>query len=270
MRTFRLLLVSSLVSSLVALSLLAAPASATSDSTDQSDLWYVPAESGWGMQLVQRGNLIFATIFVYDAAGNPTWYVATLSPTAQFVWSGDLYATHGSWLGMPWNPAALGGGVVGSMSWSAQTVTTGNVGYTVNGVSVTKSVIRQTLVNDDFSGRYAGGIHEVLASCDNSVFNGSVVEDAGIVAITQSGNSIAIATSGSGGPGCTYSGTLSQYGQMGAVNGTYVCNSLTGTFQAFEMQVNITGFTGRFTASKPSGGECATSGWFGGVRTTQF
>src|SRR5664279_6303888 len=107
MRTLRLLL----ASTVVALSLLAPSAGATSYSTDQSDLWYIPAESGWGMQLVQRGNLIFATIFVYDAAGNPTWYIATLSPTAtQFVWSGDLYATHASWLGMPWNPPAFGGG----------------------------------------------------------------------------------------------------------------------------------------------------------------
>src|SRR5208282_840912 len=25
---------------------------------DLSDLWYIPAESGWGMQLVQRGTVI--------------------------------------------------------------------------------------------------------------------------------------------------------------------------------------------------------------------
>ena len=260
-----------LASSLTALSLFTTGlASATSYSTDQSDLWYIPAESGWGMQLVQRGNLIFATIFVYDAAGNPTWYIATLSPTGtQFVWTGDLFATHGTWFGAPWN--SVSGGVVGSMTWSAQTVTTGNVSYTVNGVPINKSVIRQTLVNDDFSGRYAGGIHQDLSSCNNPIFNGSVVEDAGIVAIAQSGNSISIATTPVSGPACTYSGTLSQAGQMSAIDGTYSCGGgVSGTFQAFEMQVNITGFTGRFTASKPIGGECATSGWFGGVRTTQF
>ena len=32
---------------------------ATAFSTDQSDLWWVPSESGWGMQLVHRGSLIF-------------------------------------------------------------------------------------------------------------------------------------------------------------------------------------------------------------------
>jgi len=38
---------------------------------------------------------------------------------------------------------------------------------------------------------------------------------------------------------------------------------------AFEMQVNITGFTGRFLDSATALG-CSGSGWFGGVRSTTF
>src|SRR5690242_9632895 len=84
MRAFRLFLASSLIS----LSLLATPACATSYSTDQSDLWYIPTESGWGIQFVQRGNIIFFTMFVYDATGKPIWYVGTISPTANpVIWS---------------------------------------------------------------------------------------------------------------------------------------------------------------------------------------
>ena len=45
---------------------------ATSFTTDQSDLWYIPAESGWGMQLVQRDGVIFATLYVYDINNKPT------------------------------------------------------------------------------------------------------------------------------------------------------------------------------------------------------
>lgn len=265
MRTLRLFA----VSTLVALSLLVAPAHATSYSTDQSDLWYIPAESGWGMQLVQRGELIFATLFVYDAAGNPTWYVATLAPTAPFVWSGDLYSTHGTWFGAPWNPAAFGGGIVGSMTWSASLVDFGSVNYTVNGVTVSKAVVRQTLVNENFSGRYAGGIHETVTGCTNPGNNGTV-EEAGILAIAQAGNAITMTATPFAGAGCTYSGALTQFGQMGDLLGTYSCtNGASGTFLAFEMQVNITGFTGRFNAVSPSSG-CSISGWFGGVRTTQF
>ncbi|HEY3585288.1 MAG TPA: hypothetical protein VGL90_13045, partial [Casimicrobiaceae bacterium] len=45
---------------------------------NNSDLWWVPSESGWGVQFVQQGALIFATMFVYDANGKPTWYVALM------------------------------------------------------------------------------------------------------------------------------------------------------------------------------------------------
>ncbi len=36
----------------------------TAVTTDVSDLWWNPSESGWGMQLVQEGNFVFATVFV--------------------------------------------------------------------------------------------------------------------------------------------------------------------------------------------------------------
>jgi hypothetical protein len=64
----------------LAVSLFAPTALATSFSTDQSDLWYIVAESGWGMQLVQRGNIIFATLFFYGQSST-TWY--THAPIAR-------------------------------------------------------------------------------------------------------------------------------------------------------------------------------------------
>src|ERR1043166_810025 len=80
------------VSLLVALSLVR-PTWATSFSNDQSDLWWNPDESGWGIQFVQRGSTIFATMFVYDANGNPTWYTATMEgakPNGVLTFTGDL------------------------------------------------------------------------------------------------------------------------------------------------------------------------------------
>lgn len=43
---------------------LATEVCATSYSTDSSDLWWNPNESGWGMQLVQQGSFVFATVFI--------------------------------------------------------------------------------------------------------------------------------------------------------------------------------------------------------------
>src|SRR5438552_11226006 len=85
------------------------PVWATSFTTDQSDLWWNPAESGWGMQLVHRGSVIFATLFVYDQSNKPIWYVATLNYSgSNLVWTGDLLLTNGPWLGtVPFNPNAV-------------------------------------------------------------------------------------------------------------------------------------------------------------------
>ena len=149
---------------LAAASLLASPAYATSFSTDQSDLWYIPAEQGWGIQLVQRGSVIFATLFVYDPA-NPTWYTATMDNTSGYNWTGALYTTTGTDFRMPWNPAGLTVTPVGTMTWQGQTVTTGTLTYVVNGVTVIKNVTRQTLVIDNYSGHYAGYVHREFTGC---------------------------------------------------------------------------------------------------------
>ncbi len=49
---------------LLAIASALSPVWATSFTTDQSDLWWNPNESEWGMQLVHRGSVIFATMFV--------------------------------------------------------------------------------------------------------------------------------------------------------------------------------------------------------------
>ena len=45
--------------------------------TDFSDLWFNPAESGWGVNLNHQMDVIFATLFVYGPDGKAKWYVAS-------------------------------------------------------------------------------------------------------------------------------------------------------------------------------------------------
>jgi hypothetical protein len=64
---------------------------------DNTDLWWNPAESGWGLNIVQHGSTnIFATWFVYGADGNPEWYVI---PDGQWVspieYHGSIYRATG-------------------------------------------------------------------------------------------------------------------------------------------------------------------------------
>src|SRR5271170_4988001 len=161
---------------LATVSFLALPANATSFSIDQSDLYYVPAESGWGMQLVQRGSVIFATIFVYDLGEAPIWYTATLDNTSNLTWTGQLIATSGTYFGVPWIPLQLTQSPVGTMTWSAPLVNGGTLTYVVNGVTVVKNVIRQSLVLDDYNGHYAGYAHRVITGCTLASNNGTFDE----------------------------------------------------------------------------------------------
>lgn len=263
MRALRLLFASSLVT----LSLLAAPACATSNSTDQSDLWYIAAESGWGIQFVQRGNLIFFTMFVYDPAGNPIWYVGTIYPTAtSLVWSGTMYLTHGPWFGLqPYDPALFGGRAVGTLTWNGTLITHGTLMYSVDGVAVTKAIVRQTLVNENYSGTYVGAVHQTTVGCFDPAFNGTAEFFAGL-SVIQNGTSVNLSTASEAGATCSFAGQLVQDGQFGRMDGAYSCASgEVGNFGMFEMYVDFNALRGRFTANSTNNG-CQSTGYLGGIR----
>ena len=245
---------------------LTAPAGGTAFTTDQSDIWSAAGEDGWAIQFIQRGSAIFATMYVYDASTNPIWYTATLESDATnpFLWTGDLYVAHGPWFGaVPFNSAAVQLRKVGTMSWLAPKVYSGTLTYSVDGVVVTKTLSRYLIRYDDPSGSYYGGFI-YFSGCSNFATGGLSTEFASIK-IDQSGLNVTITESIIAGGSCTYSGTYFQGGQMGGINGTFSCTSgVNGTFNAAEIQVTISGITGRFTTTSQS---CNALGRFGGVRT---
>jgi hypothetical protein len=69
-----------------------------------TDMWWVPSESGWGVNIILQNGTAFATFFVYDVNKNPVWYTAQLNTSGDYVWSGGLYATTGPWFGGPFPP----------------------------------------------------------------------------------------------------------------------------------------------------------------------
>jgi len=248
--------------------------SASSYSTDQSDLWWADppgSENGWGFQIVQRGSVIFLTMFVYGTAGTPTWYVATMepSPPGSLVWTGDLYTTTGSWFGaVPYNPALFTFRKVGTITWAPATVTSGALNYVVDGVAVTKNVVRQTLVLDDFSGTYLGAFHNTTTDCSNSANNVPPSNDPSVtISVTQSGQVISIALSHPGFAwSITISGTLTQDGQFGAVSGTYTSSAgEIGDANVSVMNVQTNSLTANFSLMSTNDG-CQNVGYLSGMR----
>ncbi len=69
--------------------------------TNYQDLWWVPAESGWGIDFAHQGNLLFATWYTYDVAnprgGNPPMWLSALMlrQGSSNVFTGPLNRTSG-------------------------------------------------------------------------------------------------------------------------------------------------------------------------------
>jgi hypothetical protein len=71
-----------------------APAQATTFSPDFTDLWYNSAESGWGLNVIQQGNALFGTLFVYGSDNSARWFVADGMLPVDSVAGTYLYGPH--------------------------------------------------------------------------------------------------------------------------------------------------------------------------------
>jgi len=219
---------------------------ATTYSTDHSDLWWVSSESGWGLQLTQRANVIFATMYVYDTQNNPAWYTATLeSVPGSSDWRGDLYLTRGPWYGAPaFDPTAVGYRKVGQMTVSGNAVEQAQLAYSIDGVAVNKTITRQTLRYENFAGNYSGVAK--MGFCTASVNLSSIIFYP-YLTVTQGANELVVKTKmyvfqNGGTPDCTLTGDYAQFGQYGRSQGTFTCTDGShGTHTFSEMTVQRVG-----------------------------
>src|SRR6185503_2867917 len=128
---------------------------------EYTDVYYDPAESGWGVFLVQSDATMFIAFFIYGADGKPTWYTATLNDdgTGTNTYTGALYATTGSPFSVPWNPAQLTITASGSATFQAVDNYHATLTYVVTGsATVVRSVQRQTLTGYTMDGVFSGSM----------------------------------------------------------------------------------------------------------------
>jgi len=242
------------------------PSLAVIPTSDQSDLWWTAGEDGWGMQMVERDNRIFATIYVYDSSGNPVWYTSLMDFQGNLSWKGDLYTATGTWFGaVPYVASSFKPVKVGTMTWTATDLVSGTLAYSVNGVPVSKSIVRFTIGTEDFSGTYLGGLHLVQTGCTDPTANGTREGFTNFIN-TQNGSSFQLALIPEAGPACTLAGTLTQAGRFGSVSGQYTCvNGTMGTFGLDGAAVGVNTFSTHFTAVDTVTG-CTATGYLGGIR----
>ena len=180
-----------LVRAVAAIATVCLPAHAASyGTTDYTDLWYNPAESGWGVNVIQQSNVIFATLFVYGADTAPSWFVASdvePSPASSLtVFSGTLYKTTGpGYTATPFDPNAVQAAPVGTITFTFTGDSTATLQYVINGTQFTKSIQRQGWRAESFASKYYGGFN-VTATCSGGAASGQL-DLIGDMTVSQSG-----------------------------------------------------------------------------------
>ena len=239
-----------------------------SAATDYTDIWWVPFESGWGVNFIQSDDFIFATFFIYGTSGSPAWYTGQMSRDASGIWSGQLYVTRGTYFGIPWHPANNGIRQVGTVTFTPSSDSVGALTYNVDGVVVNKSISRQTLKTIPLGGDYLGALVVDVFNCSNPLANRTEnVFTQLAVAQTPAPGSLTIDFANQNGITCRMTGNYTQLGQLYRVQpANYACvggGGLNTTATLYEVKATAQGIEGRWIA--PVGGGCTESGSFTGT-----
>lgn len=261
---------------------------AVTTSFDHSDLWWNAAESGWGAQLQQQGDVIFMTLYVYAADGSATWFVAS-DMRQQFrpgsppdTWQGDLYKTAGPAYAGAFDPSSVTQARVGTATLEFPTAVSGTLRYTVDGTEVVKTISRLTFrANTPAPGGYHGGLSGAFANCALDGQDGPIdLLGAMTVSVAQPRVTLTFTSELYAGlpSRCTFTGDHRQDGRLGSIAGSFSCSifyggddrneaprSITksGAFTLSEIEANAGGVFGKLTAADQ---DCKLTGFVGGVR----
>jgi len=247
-------------------SLCSRPASAISDYTD---LWWTPAEPGWGVNFAQQGNALFATFYVYAIDGRSVWFTAQMSRDGSGDrFTGPLYRITGTFYGAP----AWGGYNIvqaGTATFNASSSTTATLDYNVDGVVVSKSIERLTLAPLSVAGVYIGGVSGRRLGCGTDgnpiiepmqfdVQHSTVTNDIRIDQISTATFKLV----------CRMEGRATQLGRLLTVsNASYACiDGWEAPARIYNLRPTPAGFEGQWVSDAGEG--CIESGQFSGV--TQF
>ena len=258
---------------LLAVAVLAASGARAAATTNYTDQWWTPAESGWGASVLQQWDTLFVDLFVYDADGKPTWFTAAASQqpaTAEgrAIFTGDLYATRGPHYGGAFDPAAVARRKVGTLTFDSGEFATATLTYTVDGTTVVKSVTRQLWGMQNLAGSYHGGESGERTACGAEDGH---AESGGSIDITHDADqSIILKLTDLQNRTRTITGTYTQHGHLGQVVGTIndPARGWTGTARLFEIESTASGITGRghFVLQQAGADVCVWDGRWGGVR----
>ena len=241
----------------------------TNLTTDVTDIWWPDSEPGWGIQLIQNADLIFATIFVYDPDNQPTFFVGVLGKVqGADAWTGSLSVAGGTFFGAQWNSDDRLEFEVGTMTFTLTGVGTGTLDYTVGPTAVHKTLARQALVLEDNAGDYrithtwsAAGSGCTAADA-YAPASGPVNGDLAIQRIDAETATVSLTWRLAPLDVCSMTATYTQVGRLGSYGGLLNCpaSATSGSLVLYEIANRPKMLTGRYVMN-----------WnYGCVRTGQF
>ncbi len=255
---------------LTAIAVASALAAGPSHAVNFQDLWWNPAESGWGVQIVQQADTLFLTWFIYNASGQPTWVVSDgvtrIASSPNIVYRGRVVAATGTFFGAPSWAAITPREVGPDVTLTFTDARSGTIKYSVDNTEVTKPITRQNLVPINIAGTYQGGIYRSGTGCSNTNNNGDRLGDPTTFSVTHTASTNALVINEIGGTLCRFSGTFAQFGSTyEATGGTYTCQGETGTWTGREGSQSETTF-GFKLALRPTGEVCTVNAVIGGFK----
>jgi hypothetical protein len=225
---------------------LARPAAAV----DYTDIWFNSTESGWGVNLVQSNQFIFATFFVYGPGNQPFWYTAHLTRQDNGSWTGALYQSTGTYFGNPWNSNSNTNTEVGTATFTPSSAIAGTLAYTVGGTSVSKQIQRQTLTTVPLGGKYSGAYLSIFANCADPANNGPLTFFSNLTVTQTQGGPLRLQFDSGDTSSFTMSGSFIQDGTLFRVpNATYTMRGTNVSASVSEVKGTSQGIEGTWTAN---------------------
>ncbi|MBN8477577.1 MAG: hypothetical protein J0L91_01285 [Burkholderiales bacterium] len=249
------------------------PIPKTNLTTDITDAWWPDDEPGWGVQFAHNTGIVFATLYVYDSANRPTFYVAVLSnlPPGSGVWTGPLSSTTGPHFAGPFDPAVVVETIVGTMTFTRTGLNDGVLTYNVGAAVVAKSVARQPFALEDNTGEYDvltsfGGYSGISCGVDNAP-----PANVGRLSIVQAGDGARLVFEDWApgiAPVCLVDpATYLQAGRYGRYLGTFVCEGSArhANVLLFDIANSVRQLSGRYQFARDDG--CMVTGRFAAIST---
>jgi len=244
-----------------------AGAVAPAQATIYTDIWWIPAESGWGVNLVQTGDFIFATTYVYEADHSPTFFTANLYLESNGSYVGDVIVSTGPhFAAATWDNNLVTRQVAGTATFRPDSPSTGNFSYHLYETFVSKDIVRQNLVASVLEGTYVGALRSDVTGCLAPEKNVLSYSFADIDVMVSAPGELQIAVPIESGLLCTFTGPVTQTGNINLMTGAaYVCNNVRSvTADISELKSTSLGIEGRWLAATENG--CQEYVTFSGVR----